>query len=53
MGCCPHQNPFEQFIETFLLINLGESSRRAGLEQALDLSKNVSEQAKKNLGNSP
>lgn len=39
-------------LKRFLLINLGESRWIAGLEQALDLSKNVLDQAKRDLGNS-
>jgi hypothetical protein len=40
-------------LKRFALINYGESRRMAGLEQALDLPRNVSEQAKRDLGNTP
>jgi hypothetical protein len=39
-GCCPNKNSFERSLKRFLRINLGESRCIAGLERALDLSKN-------------
>jgi coenzyme F420-reducing hydrogenase gamma subunit len=64
-GCCPNENLFERSLKRFLLINLGEVKEKRfqlfepkgefwdRLERALDLSKNVSEPVKNDLGNSP
>jgi hypothetical protein len=61
----PKRKSFSALIETFLLINLDEVKEKRfqllgprgefwnRLERALDLSKNVSEPAKNDLGNSP
>jgi hypothetical protein len=48
-GCCP--DLFERSLKGFLPINL--IPLKAGLEQALDLSKNVLDSAKICLGNRP
>jgi hypothetical protein len=45
--------PFERFIETFFAYTAWRIPLKAGLEQALDLSKNVLDQAKRDWGDSP
>jgi hypothetical protein len=63
-GCCPKENLFERSLKRFLFINLSEVKEKGfqlfepkgefwnRLERALDLSKNVLEPAKNDLGNS-
>jgi hypothetical protein len=51
-GCCPNQDTFEQFIQTSFAHKPLRIPMKVLLEHALGLSRKVSAQEKKDLGNS-